>query len=175
MRTPLFVLLTILWAGASTVYLGAATRLPPPDNRHGNHLVTQKTTLSHFVTLKSMLFRVTSALRRKPKPPPTPPPTPTPTPPPTPGQVSLAWDLDNDSTVVGYNLYYTTNPTALTQAMHPPIPGTPLKISGMSSGMPTTTITLTGLSSGAVFYFGLTAYNVNGESLLSNVVWARVP
>jgi len=91
---------------------------------------------------------------------------------PTPGQVSLAWDLDNDSTVVGYNLYYTTNPTALTQAMHPPIPGTADKISGMS----TTTTTLTGLTSGAVFYFGLTAYNANGiESALSNVVSTPVP
>lgn len=156
------IFLTILCA-TSTVYLGATTRLPRADNGDGNHIIAQKTTLSLSVTLKSMSFNVTSTLRRKPKP--------TPTPTPIPGQVSLAWDLDNDSTVVGYNLYYTTNPTALTQAMHPPIPGTADKISGMS----TTTTTLTGLSSGAVFYFGLTAYNANGESVLSNVVWAQVP
>jgi len=100
-----------------------------------------------------------------------PAPTPVLTPTPIPGQVSLAWDLDNDSTVVGYNLYYTTNPTALKEAMRPPIPGTPLKI----SGRPTTTVTLTGLSSGVVFYFGLTAYNAIGESVLSKVVWTPVP
>jgi hypothetical protein len=104
---------------------------------------------------------VTSTQGRKPK-----PPTP------TRGQVSLTWDLDNDSTVAGYNLYYTTNPTALTQAMHPSIPGTVDKISGIS----TTTTTLKGLSPGEVFYFGLTAYNANGvESLLSNVVSTPVP
>ena len=56
--------------------------------------------------------------------------------------------------------------------MTPPIPGTVDKISGMSI----TTTTLTGFSSGVVFYFGLTAYNAKGiESPLSNVSSTTVP
>ena len=162
MRTPLFVLLAILCA-ASSVYQGASTRLPIADSGDGNHLRCPEDDAERLRDARGhesfhVIFRHKD---RKPKPP-TPPS----------GQVSLEWDLDNDSAVVGYNLYYTTNPTALTQAMHPPIPGTADKISGMS----TTTTTLKGLSSGAVFYFGLTAYNANGvESVLSNVVSTTVP
>jgi hypothetical protein len=167
MRTLLFVFLTILSVSASTVHPGATTRLPFPDIWNANHSVAQ-TTLSQPVTLTSTSFFVAPDLRRKPRPTPTPGPTPTP----TSGRVSLAWNLDQDSTVVGYNLYYTTNPTALTQSMSRPIPGTVDKIIGMS----VTTATLTGLSSGVVFYFGLTAYNANGiESPLSNVVSTPVP
>jgi hypothetical protein len=161
MRTRLFVLLAIFCA-ASSVYREGSTRIPIADNGDGNHLRCSEDDAERLRDARGHeRFRVISTQRRKPKPP-TPPP----------GQVSLAWDLDNDSAVVGYNLYYTTNPTALTQAMHPPIPGTADKISGMS----TTTTTLKGLSSGAVFYFGLTAYNANGvESVLSNVVSTPVP
>jgi hypothetical protein len=168
MRAPLFVLSTILSVSASTIPPGATTQLPFPNIRDGNHFVAEKT-LSQLVTLTSTSFFVESD-RRKPRPTPTPGPTPTPTR--TPGQVSLAWNLDNDSTVVGYNLYYTTNPTALTQSMPRPIPGMVDKISGMS----VTATTLTGLSSGVVFYFGLTAYNAKGiESTLSNVCSTTVP
>jgi hypothetical protein len=168
MRTLVFVLLAILSASASTLYLGASTRLPVPNKGDINQLAAQKTTLSQPVTLMSTSFFVTSELRRKP----TPKPTPVPSPTPTRGQVSLAWILDKDSAVVGYNLYYTTNPSALAQAMSGPIPGTVDRITGMS----TTSTTLTGLSSGAVFYFGLTAYNANGiESVLSDVVSTPVP
>jgi hypothetical protein len=162
MRTILFVFLTILSVNASTVHPGATILLSFPNIRDGK--------LSQTVTLTSTSFFVESDLRRKPRPTPTPRPNPTPTP--ATGQVSLAWNLDNDSTVVGYNLYYTTNPTALTQSMPRPIPGTVDKISGMA----VTTTTLTGLSSGVVFYFGLTAYNANGiESTLSNVISTAVP
>jgi hypothetical protein len=74
--------------------------------------------------------------------------------------------------LLGNNLYYTTNPKALTQAMTPPIPGTVDKISGMS----VTATTLTGLSSGVIFYFGLTAYNAKGiASPLSNLSSTTVP
>jgi hypothetical protein len=167
MRAPLFLLSTLLSVSASTIPPGATTRLPFPNIRDGNHFVTEKT-LSQLVTLTSTSFFVESNLRRRPRP----TPTPQPTPPPKSGQVSLTWNLDTDSTVVGYNLYYTTNPTALTQSMPRPIPGTIDKISGMS----VTATTLTGLSSGVVFYFGLTAYNANGiESTLSNVVSTAVP
>jgi hypothetical protein len=151
-----------------------------PRHLDGSHIVAQKTTLSQVVTLTSMSFFVESDVRRRSRPTPTPHPTPAPTPTPgptstptpTPGQISLAWNLDSDQTVVGYNLYYTTNPKALTQALTPPIPGTVDKISGMSI----TTTTLTGFSSGVVFYFGLTAYNAKGiESPLSNVSSTTVP
>ena len=102
----------------------------------------------------------------------TPTPTPTPSPTPTPGQVSLAWAPDTDPSVVGYNLYYTTNPTALVAGQVPPIPGTLVKIRIASATM----ATLSGLSSGSQFWFGITAYNTNGiESALSNVVNTKVP
>jgi hypothetical protein len=107
-----------------------------------------------------------------PAPTPAPTPKPTHTPTPTPGQVSLAWDPDTDPNVVGYNLYYTTNPRALVARHVPPIPGSQHKIPNAS---PTMT-TLSGLSSGSQFWFGITAYNTNGiESALSNVVHTKVP
>jgi len=101
MRAPLFVLLSILSASASTVYLGATTDLPLPDNGDGNHLVAQKTTLSQSVTLKSMSFYVTSTLRRKPKPL---------------VNVSFAWNADDPIyNVTNYRLYYGTQSGVYTQ------------------------------------------------------------
>ena len=114
----------------------------------------------------------------KPTPTPTPKPTPTPTPSPTAtptplpmGDVSLAWNQDTDPSVIGYHLYYTTNPAALVSGMSAPIPGSPLTIVGATI----TSIEVTGLSLGTTFYFGITSYNSSGtESALSNVTSTTV-
>jgi len=77
------------------------------------------------------------------------------------GQVTLAWDLDTDPTVVGYKVYVGTASGVYT-----------LNIDAGN----VTTFTVTGLQSGTVYYFAVTAYDQFGnESVFSNEVSTILP
>jgi len=70
--------------------------------------------------------------------------------------VSLAWNADTDPTVVGYNVHYGTSSTSLTTT----------KSAGAA-----TTYTVSGLTTGQIYYFAVTAYNAAGaNSAYSNEV-----
>jgi hypothetical protein len=73
--------------------------------------------------------------------------------------VTLAWDAPNDPSVQGYTLWIGFASGAETQ--------------GPSVGkVLTTTVTLT---SGTTYFFEVTAYNANGQSLPSNEVRYTAP
>jgi hypothetical protein len=70
--------------------------------------------------------------------------------------VSLAWNADTDPTVVGYNVHYGTSSTSLTKTQNA---GT------------ATTATVSGLTTGQIYYFAVSAYNAAGvNSAYSNEV-----
>jgi len=73
------------------------------------------------------------------------------------GQVQLAWDAPDTSTMpAGYLLYYWQEPTGVLQSVHV----------GLQ-----TTYTLTGFEHGATYTFAVTAYDAEGnESDYSNIV-----
>ena len=86
--------------------------------------------------------------------------SPGPTPP-----VTLEWGAVIDPSFVGYRLYYGLIPGMYLQA-----PGEGLTVGNVP------TFTLTGLSSGTTYYFGVTAYDTaNTESDYSNEVSTTVP
>ena len=80
--------------------------------------------------------------------------------------VTLEWDAVIDPSLVGYRLYYGLAPgRTYLQA-----PGEGLSVGNVP------TYTLTGLSSGTTYYFGVTAYDTaNNESGYSNEVSTTVP
>ena len=79
--------------------------------------------------------------------------------------VTLEWEAVIDPSLVGYRLYYGPAPGAYLQA-----PGEGLSVGNVP------TFTLTGLSSGTTYYFGVTAYDTaNTESDYSNEVFTTVP
>jgi hypothetical protein len=70
--------------------------------------------------------------------------------------VTLAWDIDTDPTVVGYNLNYGTSADSLTQVQN---------VGDL------TTATVSSLTAGVTYYFAVTAYNAAGvNSAYSNEV-----
>ena len=79
--------------------------------------------------------------------------------------VTLEWGAVVDPSLVGYRLYYGLGPGAFLQA-----PGEGLSVGNVP------TFTLTGLSSGTTYYFGVTAYDTaNIESDYSSEVSTTVP
>ena len=89
--------------------------------------------------------------------------SPGPTPPPN--IVTLAWDAVFDPSLVGYRFYYGPASGMYLQA-----PGEGLSVGNVP------TYTLTGLSSGTTYYFGVTAYDTaNNESVYSNEISATIP
>jgi fibronectin type III domain protein len=85
---------------------------------------------------------------------------------PTPSNsVTLEWDALSEPSLVGYRLYYGPAPGTYLQA-----PGEGLSVGNVP------TYTLTGLSSGTTYYFGVTAYDTaNNESDYSNEVFTTNP
>jgi hypothetical protein len=84
---------------------------------------------------------------------------------PTPPSVTLEWDEVSEPSLVGYRLYYGLAPGTYLQA-----PGEGLSVGNVP------TYTLTGLSSGTTYYFGVTAYDTaNNESDYSNEVPTTIP
>ena len=78
---------------------------------------------------------------------------------------TLAWDPVMAAGVAGYRVYYGTAPGTYEQ----------LAGQGIDVGA-STTYTATGLGSGTVYYFAVTAYNnVNQESGYSNEVSKQMP
>ena len=75
--------------------------------------------------------------------------------------VSLAWDANAETNIVGYRLYYGTTSQSLTKTADA---GTQL------------TVTVTGLQEGVTYYFAVTARNSDGlESDFSDQVSYTVP
>jgi hypothetical protein len=70
--------------------------------------------------------------------------------------ITLAWDIDTDPTVVGYNLNYGTSADSLTQVQN---------VGDL------TTAKVSGLTAGVTYYFAVTAYDADGvNSAYSNEV-----
>jgi hypothetical protein len=79
--------------------------------------------------------------------------------------VTLQWDAVIDPSLVGYRLYYGLIPGTYLQA-----PGEGLSVGNVP------TFTLTGLSSGTTYYFGVRAYDSeNNESAYSNEISTTAP
>ena len=84
----------------------------------------------------------------------------------TAGTATLAWDAVTDAVLQGYRVYYGTFAGRYLQA-----PG-----QGLPVGNGTTTYKVTGLSTGATYYFAVTAYDLQGdESAYSNEVVKVIP
>jgi hypothetical protein len=87
----------------------------------------------------------------------------------TTGKVTLAWDASTDVRVNEYKVYYGTTPTTLNQSVVITVvpPAT----------APATTVTVTGLTNGATYYFAATAVDTVDalESIFSAVVNTQVP
>ena len=84
----------------------------------------------------------------------------------TAGTATLAWDPVTDQNLQGYRVYYGTFSGKYFQS-----PG-----QGLSVGNGATTYQLTGLSTGATYYFAVTAYDLQGdESAYSNEVLKVIP
>ena len=84
----------------------------------------------------------------------------------TAGAATLAWDAVTDPNLQGYRVYYGTFSGKYLQS-----PG-----QGLPVGDGTTTYQVTGLSTGATYYFAVTAYDLQGdESTYSNEVLKVIP
>jgi len=84
---------------------------------------------------------------------------------PSPGaSATLAWDAVPVTGVSGYRVYYGTAPGTYEQ-----LPGQGIDVGN------STTYTATGLGSGTVYYFAVTAYNNVTESGYSNEVSKQMP
>ncbi len=84
----------------------------------------------------------------------------------TAGTATLAWDAVTDPSLQGYRVYYGTFAGTYLQS-----PG-----KGLPVGNGTTTYKVTGLSTGATYYFAVTAYDLQGdESAYSNEVVKVIP
>ncbi len=84
----------------------------------------------------------------------------------TAGTATLAWDAVTDPSLQGYRVYYGTFAGTYLQS-----PG-----QGLPVGNGTTTYRVTGLSSGAAYYFAVTAYDLQDhESAYSNEVLKVIP
>ena len=80
-----------------------------------------------------------------------------------PSPAVLAWDAVMDPNLSGYRIYYGT------------APGTYLQYVDVAST--DTTVTVMGLSSGTIYYFAATAYDMSipaNESVLSNEVCKKI-
>ena len=76
---------------------------------------------------------------------------------------TLSWDAGEGSDLVGYKIYQATAPSTYGA----PIATVPMNV---------TSYTVTGLESGATYFFTVTAYKSNGaESSFSNEVSKTVP
>jgi PKD repeat protein len=76
------------------------------------------------------------------------------------GQVTLAWDAVSSPSLSGYRLYY--GQTSGSYASH------------FDVSTQTTSYTVSGLTDGQTYYFGVTAYDTDEESAFSNQVSATV-
>ena len=84
----------------------------------------------------------------------------------TAGTATLAWDAVTDPNLHGYRVYYGTFAGTYLQS-----PG-----QGVPVGNGATTYQVTGLSTGATYYFVVTAYDMQGnESPYSNEVRKVIP
>jgi hypothetical protein len=84
----------------------------------------------------------------------------------TAGTATLAWDAVTDPNLQGYRVYYGTFAGIYLQS-----PG-----QGLPVGNGAATYQVTGLSSGATYYFVVTAYDLQGnESAYSNEVRKVIP
>jgi fibronectin type 3 domain-containing protein len=83
----------------------------------------------------------------------------------TAGTATLAWDAVTAPSLQGYRVYYGTFSGRYLQS-----PG-----QGLPVGNDTTTYQVTGLSTGATYYFAVTAYDLEGESDYSNEVFKVIP
>ena len=84
----------------------------------------------------------------------------------TAGTATLAWDAVTAPSLQGYRVYYGTFAGTYLQS-----PG-----QGLPVGSGTTTYQVTGLSTGATYYFAVTAYDSQGdESAYSNEVLKVIP
>jgi len=84
----------------------------------------------------------------------------------TAGTATLAWDAVTDPGLQGYRVYYGTLAGTYLQS-----PG-----QGLPVGNGKTTYQVTGLSTGATYYFAVTAYDSQGdESPYSNEVLKVIP
>jgi len=82
------------------------------------------------------------------------------------GTATLAWDAVTDENLQGYRVYFGTFAGTYLQS-----PG-----QGLPVGNGTTTYKVTGLSTGATYYFAVTAYDSRGdESAYSNEVHKVIP
>jgi hypothetical protein len=78
------------------------------------------------------------------------------------GTISLAWDANSESDLAGYKLYYGTASGVYSNSVD-------VGMATQSGG--TVTYTLTGLTSGQIYYIVATAYDTsNNESGYSNEV-----
>ena len=77
---------------------------------------------------------------------------------------TLTWDAVTTGDVSGYRIYYGTVPGSYEQ-----LPGQGIEVGDC------TTYTVTGLGSGTVYYFAVTAYHVTEESGYSNEVSKQMP
>jgi hypothetical protein len=79
---------------------------------------------------------------------------------------TLAWDAVQAATLSGYRIYYGTSPGLYFQS-----PG-----NGLTVGRDVTAYVVTGLSSGATYYFAATAFDTSGnESAYSEEVSKAIP
>ena len=84
----------------------------------------------------------------------------------TAGTATLEWDAVTDQNLQGYRVYYGTFTRTYLQS-----PG-----QGLPVGNGTTTYQVTGLNTGATYYFAVTAYDLQGdESAYSNEVRKVIP
>ena len=77
---------------------------------------------------------------------------------------TLAWDPVSAQGVSGYRVYY-----GAASGNYEQLPGQGIDVGN------STTFTVTGLGSGTVYYFAVTAYHANGESGYSNEVSKQMP
>ncbi len=90
------------------------------------------------------------------------------------GNISLAWDANPELDIAGYRVYYQADSAALPLEGFEAIEGdSPIDVGNASS------LSLTGLPDGRVYYVAVSAYNAAGtESALSNIVasdWVPEP
>jgi len=108
-----------------------------------------------FLLAGSILYNSSGNKGHHGKPSPSPSPSPTATPP----QVTLAWDADVDTSTLGYNFKLGFTPGGENQVIN----------------VGNVLIYTVQLTSGTTYYFVVTAYNANGESLPSNEVQYLAP